>query len=93
MEIQKLGHVVRHVRDLERSERFSTGVLGLAIAARMDSPPSTFSTLGNHHGLAITAVGPDAPDPDENTIEVSVDTSDVWQTDPQSVATVAALAR
>jgi len=144
MEIQKLGHVVLQVRDLERSERFYTEVLGLAIAARMDSPPSTFFTLGNHHDLAITAVGPDAPDPDENspglahvafkvgdsldelrkakaqldalgvaismiadhtvsqsiyfddpdgnTIEVYVDTSDVWRTDPQSVATVAPLA-
>jgi catechol 2,3-dioxygenase len=144
MHVQQLGHVVLKVRDRERSERFYTDVLGLAIAARMDQPPMTFFTLGNHHDLAILAVGPEAPDadasspglfhvafkvgdsidelrqakadleaqgvpigmiadhivtqsiyfddPDGNTIEVYVDTSDVWRTDPQTVAAMAPLA-
>ena len=30
-------------------------------------------------------------DPDGNAIEVYVDTSDVWRTDPQTVATIAPL--
>ena len=30
-------------------------------------------------------------DPDGNTIEVYVDVSDVWRTDPQTVATIAPL--
>ena len=30
-------------------------------------------------------------DPDGNTIEVYVDASDVWRTDPQSVAAIAPL--
>jgi catechol 2,3-dioxygenase-like lactoylglutathione lyase family enzyme len=59
MEVQQLGHVVLNVRDLERSERFYTDVLGLSVAARMDAPRATFFTLGNHHDFAIFEVGPD----------------------------------
>jgi catechol 2,3-dioxygenase len=140
MKIQQLGHVVLKVRDRERSEQFYSEVLGLPVAARMDAPPMTFFTLGNHHDFAIMAVGPDGPDsaanspglfhvafkvgdstdelrrvkahledlgvkismvadhtvthslyfedPDGNAIEVYVDVSDVWRTDPQSVATL-----
>ena len=143
MEVQQLGHVVIKVRDRERSEKFYTEVLGFAVAARMEEPPATFFTLGNHHDFAIMAVGADAPDapgncpglahvafkigdsteqlrrakthldglgvaigmiadhtvtqsiyfddPDGNEIEVYVDTSDVWRTDPQTVATMAPL--
>ena len=143
MDIQQLGHVVLKVRDRSRSERFYSEVLGLKIAARMDTPPMTFFTLGNHHDFAIVAVGTDGPDaaqnspglyhvafkvgdstddlreakghldalgvdisgisdhtvsqsiyfkdPDGNAIEVYVDTSDVWRTDPQAVANIAPL--
>ena len=143
MEVRQLGHVVLKVRDREQSERFYTEVLGLAIAARMESPPMTFFTLGNHHDFAVVAVGSDGPDsaenspglfhvafkvgdsreelleakahldalgvdiamiadhtvsesiyfndPDGNAIEVYVDTSDVWRTDPQTVATAVPL--
>jgi catechol 2,3-dioxygenase len=143
VKVQQLGHVVLKVRDRDRSERFYTEVLGLPIAARMDAPPMTFFTLGNHHDFAIVAVGPDGPDaptnspglfhvafkvgdttddlrqakshleacgveivgisdrtvsqsiylndPDGNTIEVYVDASDVWRSDPQAVANIAPL--
>jgi catechol 2,3-dioxygenase len=143
VEVQQLGHVVLKVRDRDRSERFYEGVLGLPVAARLDAPPMTFFTLGNHHDFAIVAVGPDGPDaaanspglfhvafkvgdspddlrrakahldalgveiagisdhtvsqsiyfddPDGNTIEVYVDTSDVWRTNPQAVASIAPL--
>jgi catechol 2,3-dioxygenase len=142
MQIQQLGHVVLKVRDRDRSERFYAEVLGLPIAARMDAPPMTFFTLGNHHDFAIVAVGdgPDSPpnspglfhvafkvgdttddlrqtkayleahdvaiagiadhtvsesiyinDPDGNAIELYVDASDVWRTDPQAVAAIAPL--
>jgi len=141
--VQQLGHVVLQVSDLERSERFYSDVLGLAVSARMDSPATTFFTLGNHHDFAISALGPDAAppspkspglahvafkignsidelrrakadldalgvaivmtadhtvsqsvyieDPDGNWVEIYVDVSDVWRTDPQTVATVAPL--
>jgi catechol 2,3-dioxygenase len=51
------------VRDIERSERFYTGVLGLEVAARLEAPPMVFFTLGNHHDFGIIEVGdgPDAP--------------------------------
>jgi catechol 2,3-dioxygenase len=142
--VEKLGHVVLKVRNRERAERFYAGVLGLPVAARMEKPPMTFFTLGNHHDFAIVDVGadgPDAPpdspglfhaafkigesleelreakayleaagvailgisdhtvsqsiylaDPDGNTIEVYVDTSDVWRTNAQAVAAIAPLA-
>ena len=54
------------VRDRERSEAFYSGVLGLAVAARLDTPPMTFFTLGNHHDFAIVGVG-DGPDAAENS--------------------------
>jgi len=143
MEIEKLGHVVLKVRDLKQSERFYEGILGLPVAARMDRPPMTFFTLGNHHDFAIVEVGANGPDPapnspglfhaafkignctdelreakvqlesagvailgisdhtvsqslyiadpDGNAIEIYVDTSDVWRTNPQAVATIAPL--
>ena len=143
MKVQQLGHVVLKVRERERSERFCTEVLGLRIAARRDTPPMTFFTLGNHHDFAIVALGADTPDspanspglyhvafkagdsiddlrrakahfdalgvpidaiedhavaqsiylhdPDGNAIEVYVDTSDVWRTDPQAVASISPL--
>ena len=53
MKVQQLGHAVLKVRERERSERFYTEVLGLQIAARRDTPPMTFFTLGNPHDFAI----------------------------------------
>ena len=138
MRISGLGHAFLKVRDRERSEGFYSGVLGLAVAARLDTPPMTFFTLGNHHDFAIVGVGdgPDAAenspglfhvafkvgdsldelraakadldaagvaiemtmdhtvtqsiyvrDPDGNAVELYVDSSDAWKTDPQLVAT------
>ena len=67
MKIRQLGHVVLKVRERGRSERFYTEVLGLQIAARRDTPPMTFITLGNHHDFAIVALGADTPDPPANS--------------------------
>jgi catechol 2,3-dioxygenase len=66
MKVQALGHAVLKVRNLERSEQFYNGVLGIPIAARHETMPMTFFTLGNHHDLAILAVGDDAPDAPRN---------------------------
>jgi catechol 2,3-dioxygenase-like lactoylglutathione lyase family enzyme len=62
VKVQQLWHVMLKVRERERSERFYTEVLGLQIAARRDTPPMTFFTLGNHHDFAIVALGADTPD-------------------------------
>ncbi|HEX2172179.1 MAG TPA: VOC family protein [Dehalococcoidia bacterium] len=61
MRVQSLGHVVLKVRDLERAEEFYHGVLGLPIATRWEDRQMTFFTLGNHHDVAVRALGPDAP--------------------------------
>jgi catechol 2,3-dioxygenase len=54
------------VRDLERSERFYTDVLGLRKTGGIPGMMSFFSTQSNpdSHDLALMRVGPDAPDPD-----------------------------
>ena len=144
MQVERLGHAVLKVRDIERAEGFYHGVLGLPVAATMRDPVAmTFFTLGNHHDFAVLAVGPDGPDaapdgpglfhvafkvgdsldqlrvvkkeleaagvpiemiadhtvsqsiyvrdPDGNGVELYVDVSDVWKTDPQTVATIAPL--
>ncbi len=66
MKVQALGHAVLKVRNQERAEQFYNGVLGIPIAARHTSMPMTFFTLGNHHDLAVLAVGDDAPDAPQN---------------------------
>jgi catechol 2,3-dioxygenase len=141
VKVESLGHVVLKVADLERSEKFYNGVLGMPVCARFDEQgmKMTFFSLGNHHDLAIAevsgqdraggdqAVGlhhlafcigtsldqlveakaqleaagitPDPvdhevtqslyfDDPDGNNVEVYVDVSDVWRTEPQRVAQI-----
>jgi catechol 2,3-dioxygenase len=58
MKINALGHVVLKVADLERSEKFYSGLLGMPVCARFDEHgiKMTFFTLGNHHDLAIMEV-------------------------------------
>ncbi len=66
MRVHALGHAVIKVRNMERAEAFYHGVLGIPIAARHATMPMTFLTLGNHHDLALMAVGDDAPQAPEN---------------------------
>jgi catechol-2,3-dioxygenase len=68
MKIQGVGHVVLKVRDLDRSARFYTGVLGLKEVARFPGRMVFFSAGTNHHDLAVMAVGPDAPNPPEQAV-------------------------
>ena len=58
MKVESLGHVVLKVADLERSEQFYNGVLGMPVCAHLDEQgmKMTFFSLGNHHDLAITKV-------------------------------------
>ena len=68
MKIQSLGHIVLKVRDRARSEAFYEGVLGLPVAARGEEFPMTFYTLGDHHDLAIMAIGDDAETPADSSV-------------------------
>jgi catechol 2,3-dioxygenase len=63
----QLGHANIRVRDLERSEKFYTEVLGLQVNHRRGS--TAFLSVREHsHELAIRAIGSDALGPDESQI-------------------------
>ena len=62
IQIRRVGHVVLKVRSLQRSVPFYRDVLGLREVARLRGQMVFFSATGeNHHDLAITEVGADAP--------------------------------
>ncbi len=63
----QLGHANIRVRDVERSEKFYTEVLGLTVNHRRGT--TVFMSAREHsHELAIGAMGPDAPGPDSRRI-------------------------
>jgi catechol-2,3-dioxygenase len=60
----RLNHAVLFVADLQRAERFYTGVFGMVVAAREPRANAAFLRLprsGNHHDLGLFGVGPSAP--------------------------------
>jgi catechol-2,3-dioxygenase len=62
--VERVGHVVLKVRDLERSARFYRDVIGLREVARghFGGPMAFFSATGeSHHDLAVLEVGAGAP--------------------------------
>jgi catechol 2,3-dioxygenase len=66
--VQALGHVVLKVRDLQRSENFYKGLLGMPVIMRISGPRMAFfafGTSGNHHDFALMEVGSGATSPDE----------------------------
>ena len=69
MLVQALGHLVLKVRNLQRSEDFYSGTLGMRVISRLSDPPMTFFTLEtteNHHDVALMELGPVAPAPAGN---------------------------
>ena len=66
----KLGHIVLRVRDLERSKRFYTDVLGLRLTGEVEGVMAFFSTQSSSdsHDLALMRLGPNASDPDPNRV-------------------------
>jgi catechol 2,3-dioxygenase len=69
VQVQALGHVVLKVRNLERSEGFYSGTLGMRVISRLSDPPMTFFTLettSNHHDFALMEVGSVALSPTDH---------------------------
>jgi catechol-2,3-dioxygenase len=66
----KLGHLVLRVRDLERSTRFYTEVLGLRKTGEISGVMAFFSTQSNadSHDLALMRLGAGAPGPDPTQV-------------------------
>ena len=60
-----LGHANLYVRDVERSEKFYTEVLGLHVNERRPGSAVFMSAnVDESHELAVMQVGPDAPLPE-----------------------------
>ena len=57
MEVKELGHIVLYVRDLERSRRFYSEVLGWKQIATMGGMAALFSSGRTHHELLLIEVG------------------------------------
>lgn len=66
----RIGHIVIKVRDLERSRRFYTEVLGLSVMMEVPRFKMAFfaSHARDHHELACVEVGQDAAGPQPHQI-------------------------
>lgn len=51
--IKKLGHIVLHVRDVERSIQFYTEVLNLRVSDRQESGGAFLTGIGDHHTIGL----------------------------------------
>ncbi len=66
---KQLGHLVIRVRDLERSEKFYTGLLGLKVTNKRPGQMVFLSAGGDSsHELALVPVGADAAGPDPTRV-------------------------
>ena len=84
--IQKVGHVVLKMRDLEKARAFYCGVLGMKLA-NFDPDRGMFLRFNDyHHDIAIFKTGPDADPPKKNQVGLvhvalvvdSLDTVKAW---------------
>jgi catechol 2,3-dioxygenase len=68
--IKRVGHLVLKVKNLERSRKFFTEVLGFPQVGENDRGMLFFSTdiADNHHMLALREANPGAPMPDHEQI-------------------------
>jgi catechol 2,3-dioxygenase len=64
-----LGHANLFVRDVERSEKFYTEVLGLHVnERRLGRAVFMSADVEQSHELAVIQLGPDAPTPEEGRV-------------------------
>ena len=66
---KKLGHLVLRVRNVERSERFYTEVLGLHVTQRIPGRMVFMNASSDaSHELALMSIGDGAPGPEEGRV-------------------------
>ena len=66
---KQLGHLVIRVRDLEKSERFYSDILGLNVTNKRPGQMTFMSAVdSSSHELALVPVGADAPGPEQNRV-------------------------
>jgi catechol 2,3-dioxygenase len=63
----RIGHVVLKVRDLERSTRFYTEVMGFKLM-KVQPKMAFFSSGRDHHDIAILEIAKDAPSPPPDAV-------------------------
>jgi catechol 2,3-dioxygenase len=67
MRIQRVGHVVLKMRDLEAAKKFYGGVLGMKISS--ESPQAIFFRFGDyHHDIGVFKVTEQAEPPKEDQV-------------------------
>jgi catechol 2,3-dioxygenase len=67
---ERIAHVVLKVRDLERSKKFYTEVLGMDVMSEMPMPRILFlaNNHRDHHEIALLEIGAQASAPPANTV-------------------------
>jgi catechol 2,3-dioxygenase len=67
---ERIGHVVIKVRDLERSRKFYTEILGMQIMKQVPEIGAVFLSFNgqDHHEVALFQIGPQAEAPRANQV-------------------------
>lgn len=70
MHITSFGHAAIKVRDLDSSEAFYSGILGMPVVMRFPEEQELSFSVGKSSLFMVQAVGKDAPSPDSRTLGV-----------------------
>ncbi len=67
---ERIAHVVLKVRDLERSRRFYTDILGMQVMKDVPEIGAVFLSFNgrDHHEIALFQIGPQAESPKANEV-------------------------
>src|SRR5918992_1230551 len=68
MPIQRVGHVVIKMRDLDAAKRFYRDILGMQITDEREGFGVFFRFQDYHHDIAVFKVGEDAESPQKNQV-------------------------
>jgi catechol 2,3-dioxygenase-like lactoylglutathione lyase family enzyme len=73
IQIKKLGHVVFHVSDVERSTKFYTEILNFRVSDVNENGMVFFTACGDHHTIALApaTAGAEAKQPEKGQLGLS----------------------